>query len=81
MGASRDWWRKPAQARDATVPASAMMTRLLAEKLREKESGPFRTRLSNLAYYAVTGVKAQAFVRVLFLPARAIAVMKTISIY
>ena len=43
-----------------------MMTCLLAEKLREKESGPFRTRLSNLAYYAVTGVKAQAFVRVLF---------------
>jgi hypothetical protein len=32
----------------------------------EKESGPFRTRLSNLAYYAATGVKAQAFVRVLF---------------
>jgi hypothetical protein len=43
-----------------------MMTCLLADKLREKESGPFRTRLSNLAYYAVTGVKAQAFVRVLF---------------
>jgi hypothetical protein len=32
----------------------------------EKESGPFRTRLSNLTYYAATGVKAQAFVRVLF---------------
>ena len=32
----------------------------------EKESGPFRARLSNLPYYAVTGVKAQVFVLVLF---------------
>jgi hypothetical protein len=38
----------------------------------EKESGRFRTRLSNFAYYAVTGVKAQAFVRVLFLCMRGV---------
>jgi hypothetical protein len=29
--------------------------------------GPVQARLSNLPHYAVTGVKAQAFVRVLFL--------------
>jgi hypothetical protein len=35
-------------------------------RIWQKESGRFRTRLSNLRYYAVTGVKAQAFVPVLF---------------
>ena len=39
---------------------------LLAEKLGEKESGPFQARLSNLPYYAATGVKSQAFVPILF---------------
>ena len=46
---------------------------LLAEKLGEKESGPFQARLSNLAYYAATGVKSQAFVLILlssWLPSR-----------
>ena len=28
-------------------------------EMGEKESGPFRARLSNLSYYAATGVKAQ----------------------
>ena len=32
----------------------------------EKESGPFRARLSNLSYYAATGVKARVFVPILF---------------
>jgi hypothetical protein len=35
-------------------------------EMGEKESGPFRARLSNLSYYAATGVKAQVFVPVLF---------------
>jgi hypothetical protein len=39
---------------------------LPAEKLGEKESGPFPARLSNLSHYALTGVIAQAFVRVMF---------------
>ena len=39
---------------------------LLAEKLGENESGPSQARLSNLAYYAATGVKPQAFVPILF---------------
>jgi hypothetical protein len=32
----------------------------------EKDSGPFQARLSNLPYYAATGVKPQAFVPILF---------------
>jgi hypothetical protein len=32
----------------------------------EKESDLVQARLSNLHHYALTGVKAQAFVRVLF---------------
>jgi hypothetical protein len=35
-------------------------------EMGEKESGPFRARLSNLSYYAATGVKAQVFVPILF---------------
>jgi hypothetical protein len=35
-------------------------------EMGEKESGPFRARLSNLAYYAATGVKVQVFVLILF---------------
>jgi hypothetical protein len=35
-------------------------------EIGEKESGRFRARLSNLAYYAATGVKAQVFVLILF---------------
>jgi hypothetical protein len=48
------------------VSASAMTTCLLADKLGKKESGPFQARLSNLPYYAATGVKAQVFVPILF---------------
>jgi hypothetical protein len=36
-------------------------------EMGEKEGGPFRARLSNLSYYAATGVKAQVFVPLLFL--------------
>jgi hypothetical protein len=39
---------------------------LPAEKLGEKESGPFQARLSNFANYAFAGVIAQAFVLVMF---------------
>jgi hypothetical protein len=35
-------------------------------EMGKKESGPFRARLSNLSYYAATGVKAQVFVLILF---------------
>jgi hypothetical protein len=66
MGAFRDGGRKPAQGNDAMVSASAMTTCLLADKLGKKESGPFQARLSNLPYYAATGVKAQVFVPILF---------------
>ena len=66
MGAFERLMEKARAGEGATVPASAMMTCLLAEKLREKESGPFQARLSNLPHYAATGVKAQAFVPVLF---------------
>jgi hypothetical protein len=36
-------------------------------EIGEKESGPLQARLSNLPYYAATGVKPQAFVPILFL--------------
>ena len=51
---------------DATVPASAMNDVPAGGEMGEKESGPFRARLSNLSYYAATGVKAQVFVPLLF---------------
>ena len=50
MGAFRDGWRKPAQANDATVPASAMNDVPAGGEMGEKESGPFRARLSNFPY-------------------------------
>jgi hypothetical protein len=50
---------------DATVPA-AMNDVPADREMGEKESGPFRARLSNLSYYAATGVKAQVFVPLLF---------------
>ena len=40
--------------------------RLPSGRIGEKESGPFQARLSNLPYYAATGVKSQAFVPILF---------------
>jgi hypothetical protein len=48
-------------------PSSAMNDAPAGGKTGEKESGPFRARLSNLSYYAATGVKAQVFVPVLFM--------------
>jgi hypothetical protein len=35
-------------------------------EIGEKESGPSGARLSNLSYYAATGIKAQVFVLILF---------------
>jgi hypothetical protein len=46
--------------------ASAMNDVPAGGEMGEKESGPFRARLSNLSYYAATGVKAQVFVLILF---------------
>src|ERR1700727_3741088 len=62
IGAFRDGSRKPAQANDATVPASAMNDAPAGGEMGEKESGPFRARPSNLSHYAATVVKAQVFV-------------------
>ena len=53
-------------ANDATVPASAMNDVPAGGGKGEKQSGPFRARLSNLSYYAANGVKAQVFVPLLF---------------
>jgi hypothetical protein len=55
----------------SAASAQARLTRLAGSeiwegRIWEKESGRFRAWLSNLRYYAVTGVKAQAFVPVLF---------------
>ncbi len=60
---------KPAQANDATASRGREGgddLLLAGEDWAEKESGRFQARLSNLPHYAVTGVKAQAFVLVLF---------------
>jgi hypothetical protein len=51
-------WRDASAERPDDVPAGG-------EK-EELESGPFQARLSNLPYYAATGVKAQVFVPILF---------------
>src|ERR1700722_7206122 len=66
MGALRNGWRKPTQGNEATIPARAATTGCRRRNWGEKESGPFQARLSNFSHYALTGVIAQAFVRVMF---------------
>jgi hypothetical protein len=49
-------------------------------EMGEKESGLFQARLSNLPYYAATGVKPQAFVPILFYSRPDITTISIISV-
>jgi hypothetical protein len=63
MGALREDGESPAHANDAAHPANAAKT---GGKGGGEGERPVQARLSNFHHYAVTGVKAQAFVRYLF---------------
>jgi hypothetical protein len=65
MGALREVWRKPG-AREPRCASGECGEDVLAGKMGGEGERPVQARLSNFHHYAATGVKAQAFVRVLF---------------
>jgi hypothetical protein len=66
MGALRNCWEKTHAGERRDHCGEHGDNVLPAEKLGEKESGPFQARLSNFSHYALTGVIARAFVLVTF---------------